>query len=155
MKYNKTMKEQRDYAAEGPQLKLPPELLPTPADGTVLPISKGHPRVTKLPEKFAFQSPVSIRPQVEAITTQADFDYDRVDKRGQTTGFGTRERSRTLTPEDEDVLIARAARRVLSARPKTKPPQKTRRGLGSRQLLSADEPPAHIVEENRRARGEL
>lgn len=158
LKYNQPMvrpkSPEQDYSASGPQPELPTELLPTPADGTVPSISKSRIQVTEPPEKSTFQPPASIRPQVKAAAIQADFDYDRIDSQGQTTGFGTRERSRTLTPQDEDVLIARAARRVLSGKPKTRKP-KTRRGLGPIQLLSADEPPAHIVKENRRARGEL
>jgi hypothetical protein len=145
---------EQDYPASGPQPELPAELLPTPADGTVPSISEGRPQVIEPPEESAFQPPASIRSQVKAVAAQADFDYDRVDSQGQTTDFGTRERSNTLTPEDEDVLIARAARRVLLGNPKSRKP-KTRRGLGPRQLLSADEAPPHIVEETRRARGEL
>ncbi|MGA3150474.1 MAG: hypothetical protein ABSD10_02600 [Candidatus Saccharimonadales bacterium] len=87
--------------------------------------------------------PSKIRPVVDDIQKDIDFRRGIVDQQGQTTAFGTRERSKTLTPEDEDILIGRAARRVLASRPKAKR-KKTRRGLGSRQLINADGPPPNV-----------
>lgn len=143
-----------DYSAPGPQLELPAELLPKPADSTLPPTPEDIQQPDAQPQESPFQVPETVRKQVQIVEQEAQSRYDIVDKQGQTTGFGTRERSGTLTPQDEDVLIGRAARRLVARQPKNKK-KRTRNGLGSRQLLTADEPPAHILEENRRARGEI